>query len=266
MIPDEIERPAQPREAAMWTPAAVPPALHPEELHVWLIDLDVDRAQLVASSRILSDGELGRAARLSVERCRRNFTVCRSSLRQLLGGYSGSKPQLLELDASANGKMQMKPGGNKAGLRFNVSHSGDLALIAVTTAGPVGVDIERKRSIWRMESLARFSFSQSELASWHEVPHEQRADAFFGVWTRKEAFLKATGRGLGLGRRLGTFEVTVLPDVPASVVSVDGDRQQAREWSMTALRPAQGYVGAVAVKCRRFKLRLLRKAGGDAIA
>lgn len=265
MIRDKGATQAQPQTPAGWTPAKSPPALRPRELHVWLIDLDVDTSQLEGWSRLLSAAELERARRFAVERGRRNFIVCRSSLRQLLGAYSGTQPQLLKLQARANGKMEMKAGANMADLRFNVSHSADLALIAVTTAGPVGVDIERKRAIWRMESLARFSFSQSELSSWQQVPPEDRAGVFLAVWTRKEAFLKATGRGLGLGHRLGTFDVTVLPEMPAAVMSIEGDRDAGREWSMASLCPADGYVGAVAVCCPAFDLRLLRKAGGNEV-
>jgi 4'-phosphopantetheinyl transferase len=133
-------------------------------------------------------------------------------------------------------------------LEFNLTHSGELALLAVSRIGPLGIDIERKRPLEDLLGLARGSFAPGEYATLLAVPETKRLDCFFQCWTRKEAYVKAVGDGLAAP--LGEFEVTCAPGVPARLLSVGGSSSEARSWHLHSLRPATGYVGAVALRGR----------------
>jgi 4'-phosphopantetheinyl transferase len=130
-------------------------------------------------------------------------------------------------------------------LRFNVSHCDSWALIAVTLEDRVGIDIERLRPLDDLENVARSCFSELELETLLSVPANQRTEAFFNCWTRKEAFIKAWGDGLSYP--LGDFDVTLLPQVPAELVSVRGNVTAPAEWSLVAWQPVPGYVAAMAI-------------------
>jgi phosphopantetheinyl transferase len=145
-------------------------------------------------------------------------------------------------------------------LQFNVSHSGDWALIAVTQAPRVGVDLECLRPLDDVDALARTSLSARELAVYHDLPRVERHQAFFNAWTRKEAVIK--GSGTGLSRPLADCEVTFAPGQPIQLLQVDGDRDAAAGWSLFALEPLPGYLGAVAVE--RPDARLARWEWPDA--
>ncbi len=126
-------------------------------------------------------------------------------------------------------------------LQFNVSHAGGLVLIAVTRGCEVGVDIENVRELKDIDLIARRFFSVRENAALQQLPATHRPEAFFRCWTRKEAFIKASGEGLS--RPLDSFDVAL--DGPAALLRVDGD--DASRWTLHDVYPAPGYTGAVAV-------------------
>jgi len=110
-------------------------------------------------------------------------------------------------------------------LRFNQSHSGEYALVAVAQCGEVGVDLECDRQLPDLEEMADRSFSAAERVVFHALPANDRLEAFFNCWTRKEAFLKALGDGLV--RPLDNFEVSLTPGQPAKLLQIDGDYREA---------------------------------------
>lgn len=191
----------------------------------------------------LSAEELERANRYSSEGARRRFLVCRAALRRLLGSYLALSPATVALTSGRHGKSELAPGA-PVGLEFNVSHSGDLALIALGHL-PVGVDIEFCRVDRDLESLAETALSDRELAAWRALLPADRAAAFYETWVRKEAFVKATGLGLSFGFK--RFDVSVGEDRPPRLERIDGRREPAKEWSLLTLNPGSGYHGALAV-------------------
>ncbi|HEX9921799.1 MAG TPA: 4'-phosphopantetheinyl transferase superfamily protein, partial [Anaerolineae bacterium] len=138
-------------------------------------------------------------------------------------------------------------------LRFNLSHSHELALYAVTYGRDVGVDLEHvSRKIEAMQIADRF-FSPSEVSVLRSLPGHLQRDAFFNCWTRKEAFIKAKGDGLSLP--LDQFDVSLRPGEPAVLLSTHFDPQETGQWSLQALSPGPGYVGALALAGHGWQLR-----------
>jgi len=222
------------------------PRLDDGSAHVWRIPLDRAEQALATSLDVLSEDESARAARFFFEKDRRSFIHCRSTLRVLLGRYLRTAPDCLEFCYNGFGKPELAVLPPMFPLRFNVSHSSDWALIVMTREHRIGVDIEQVRQLEHIDDLARNSFSQYELDVYQQLPDEQRTQAFFHAWTRKEAFIKACGEGLS--RPLSDFDVSLAPQDPVQLLRVAGDRTAARRWTLSALEPAVGYVGAVAVE------------------
>jgi 4'-phosphopantetheinyl transferase len=131
-------------------------------------------------------------------------------------------------------------------LYFNVTHSHEVGLIAFTRRAEVGIDVERVRAYPGHLDMADRYFTPREVTALERLPPGAREHAFYHIWTRKEAFLKATALGLSYG--LERFEVSVPPDDPARILHIDGDHAAAARWSITALSPASGYVGALAIE------------------
>jgi 4'-phosphopantetheinyl transferase len=141
---------------------------------------------------LLAIDERERADRFHFARDRDRFIAARAALRRVLGGYLGRAPAELEFAYSAHGKPSI------GGLAFNVSHSNELALIAVTRGREVGVDIEWHRPDVDIPSVARSSFSAIELQALFALPTAEQFAAFYRIWARKESYIKARGEGLSL--------------------------------------------------------------------
>jgi 4'-phosphopantetheinyl transferase len=127
-----------------------------------------------------------------------------------------------------------------------MAHADSVALIAVTTGRPVGVDVERVTVLDDAFDVAEICFAPAERRVLHAVPAGQVSETFFNCWTRKEAFIKAVGTGLSAP--LKAFEVSLEPDMPARLCRVSGSERVAASWTMEALQPAPGYVGALAMR------------------
>lgn len=219
------------------------PELASTEIHIWEFPLTISDSELNAYTTLLSEDERIRASRFRFERDARRFTVARASVRSILGGYTGSAARDLRFAYSHYGKPSLS--GVTADIRFNVSHSGDLAMLAVVRGREVGVDVETIRVEVETDKLAERYFSLHERESLRAIPNHERVSAFFRCWTCKEAFLKA--QGLGLSRSLESFDVEVNPERPARLLSTRPDPEEAARWSLREVQTAQAYAAAVAV-------------------
>jgi 4'-phosphopantetheinyl transferase len=157
-------------------------------VEVWLDRLDLPEIEVAALIEFLTPAELALCDRCRLPHVRQHKIVARARLRQILSGYLGRSPQEIEISTGLQGKPQV------AGIEFNLSHSGDLVIYAVSDR-PVGIDIERVRSMDLSGIVQRF-FAASEFAAWQKLPIAEQEAAFFRVWTIKEAYLKAIGTGL----------------------------------------------------------------------
>lgn len=234
---------------AIWDAPPNDLGLPPDEVHVWRAALDLPERLADELRHLLSDDERRRAARFHFERDRRRFSAGRGVLRDILGRYLNTAPQELRFHYDAHGK----PSLYGSDLRFNLSHSGGLALFAVTTGGQVGVDVERIRPEVMQEGLAKRYFSPREAAALEALPPEQQPAGFFNCWTRKEAYIKARGEGLSIP--LDSFDVSLEPGEPARLLNVMGAPGEAERWSLWDLEVDAGFAAALALDSTERTLR-----------
>ena len=214
------------------------------DVHVWYVDLAVAAGTVARLAADLSPDERERADRFKLERDRRRFVLARRALRALLGGYLGVPPRELTLVYGAHGKPAL--GGQHAALAFNVSHSGDVAVVAAGWSRALGVDVEAWRALPDLAALAARAFAPAERAVLDALAAIDQPAAFFRCWTRKEAFIKATG--LGLAQPLGDFVVSLGPGEPARFLDIGGDAAALARWTLHDLTPGEGYAGALVVE------------------
>ena len=234
-----------------WFAPPAPLALAADEVHVWRAALDVPEAHAAALVPLLSSDEQHRAGDYCREQLRRAFVVARGRLRALLGRYLGMEPGAVPLVYNLHGRPELPAGLHPGRLRFNLSHSGGVVLYAFAWQRQVGVDVEQPGRRIDFESLAGRFFSARESAELAALPADQRRAAFFRCWTRKEAFIKATGRGLSYG--LSRFDVSLAPGEPARLLRAESD--DPRLWSLCDLRAGPGYAAALAVEGSGWTLR-----------
>jgi 4'-phosphopantetheinyl transferase len=235
-----------PAETIQWPSCADVPQLAGGEIHVWATTLALSPEQLQKNLPTLSVEELARAKRFKFDVHRNRFIAGRGALRAILGKTLGASPATLRFEYQTNGKPELAGEFASAGIHFNVTHTEDLALVAVTRVGRIGVDVEGVRAIKNADELVARFFSPRENETFQKVPEEEKPAAFFNLWTRKEALLKATGEGIT--RSLSLVEVSFLPGEPARLLAVSGDSEKAAEWSLRELTPATGFTGAIAIK------------------
>ncbi len=209
-----------------------------DEIHVWHADLARSDEERVRWEANLSPDEKERADRFHFVKDRNRFVVARGLLRELLGRYLRQAPASLEFSYGEYGKPSLSGENASSGLCFNLSHSSDLAVYAVARERNLGIDVERIRPEAASDRIAERFFSPREVNDLRTLPAEARVEGFFHCWTRKEAYLKATGMGLQIPLR--GFAVSVLPGHPAQFLSGVEPR-----WHLAAYRPANGYVAAL---------------------
>jgi 4'-phosphopantetheinyl transferase len=248
------------RPELAWSPPPANLALAPREVHVWCATLDRPADETRALARLLSLDERERAERFHFERDRDRFVVGRAILRLILSGYTHASPQGLVFRQGPQGKPALagEPGAVAVAgaLHFNVSHSQGVALYAVACGRHVGVDVEQIRPVDDAEQIAARFFSSAECAALAMLPPDARRQAFFACWTRKEAYVKATGDGLS--RPLERFAVSLAPGEAAALLHVEGDPDEARRWRLEALVPTREYVGALAAEGHSWRLACWR--------
>jgi 4'-phosphopantetheinyl transferase len=210
-------------------------------VHVWRASLEAGESEVAAHEALLDEPERARARRFHFERDRRRFTLARGLLRKLAGRYLDLEPAEIQFALGPHGKPLLAAPDQT--LRFNLSHSGAQALFVFAPAREVGIDLEagaRLGDDW--SGLARRIFSAREQAELAALPPERRRDAFLNGWTRKEAYLKATGQGLVNG--LQQIEVTLDSTRPPAFRSPE----LTAKWTMFDLREVAGVAAALVVE------------------
>ena len=196
--------------------------------------------------QILSKDEQTRAARFHFQRDRRRFAVGRGILRAILGGYLNVEPDQVEFCYGAHGKPYLAGNLDDSALRFNLAHSHELVVYAFACGRDIGVDLEYIRPIPNFERISANFFSARENAALNSLPAEQRQEAFFNCWTRKEAYIKALGDGLA--HPLDQFDVSLIPGEPVRLLSVEQAPEEVSRWRFQAFTPTPGYAAAVVVE------------------
>jgi 4'-phosphopantetheinyl transferase len=234
---------------------ASPPArlqLDGGAVHVWRFPLDPDAECLERLRAILSADEQARAARYRFAKDQDAFVAARGRLRSILGLYLDREPAALRFEYNVQGKPSLPAELSDDRLRFNLTHSHNLALCAVACRRELGIDLEHHRPELAGETIAERFFSAREVATLRALPPSLQQVAFFACWTRKEAYMKAVGGGLTIP--LDQVEVTLHPEeAPALLSTLDGPSDAAR-WCLRALAPGPGYTAALVVEGHGWQL------------
>ncbi|MBS0358591.1 MAG: 4'-phosphopantetheinyl transferase superfamily protein [Proteobacteria bacterium] len=204
------------------TPSSVP-TLKKNEVHIWRAELAVSPQQLQEYSTLLNSDETKRARRFHFDIHRNRFTAARAMLRLLLGRYLNCSPQEIIFKYESHGKPTIE--NNALELQFNVSHSDNYFVAAFTLNHLIGIDIEEISDRAGADIAERF-FSASEYEAMMRLPEQEQQNAFFHIWTQKEAFIKAIGQGLSFP--LKDFIVSI--QAPAKLISIKN--ASADDWHM----------------------------------
>jgi 4'-phosphopantetheinyl transferase len=226
------------------------PARHPElldgDIHLWLADLN--RPALIPAAReILTATETERGLRYYFERDQIWFFARHFYLRTLLADYLHQPARDLDIRLTPAGKPYLE--GDP--IHFNLSDSGGWCLFAFTHLAPLGVDLETVREQVNMAGIARRYFSEAEQAELESLPSDLQTEAFYHIWTQKEAFIKAVGEGLSIP--LAWFDVAADPRQPGEIRAVRGAGPQPvlseveGSWKMRTFIPLENFWAAVCV-------------------
>jgi 4'-phosphopantetheinyl transferase len=230
-------------------PPVAPASILEDAMDIVVCRLDLAPEAISALEVLLSDAERQRADRFVFDRDRRRFIVARARLRELLAKRLGMEPESVELEYGTHGKPALarrRPGPD---LRFNVSHSEDVAVYAFSWGRATGIDVEVVRVIRDADKIAARFFSHCENEAYRALDARDRPLGFFNCWTRKEAFIKAIGDGLY--HPLDCFDVSLTPGEPAKILRVEGESGDHCGWCLDSFSPAPGFVAAVATENRK---------------
>ncbi len=207
---------------------------------------ELDRTTRLAPLWAVLDGqEQAKAERFRAAQARRASILARGMTRLVLAKYLATSAQSLTFEFNHYGKPRLAERALAERLQFNVSHSGEWVVLAVTAAAAVGVDIERHRPMDDALRLAARFFSLSERSTLAQIASNEQLAAFFRCWTRKEAYIKAVGTGIFAG--LDTFDVTLRPDEPANVLRFHTTAYETGAWTLRDFDLAERYSAAVMV-------------------
>ncbi len=232
-----------------WQTPSIFPILQTNQVHVWRASLKQNVKELAELLNLLDIQEKNRAAKFISEKAKNNFIAARGILRSLLAKYLHVKPQDLVFKQGQYGKLYL----DSSILQFNISHSNDLALFIFALHQPVGIDVEFIRNDFDFVPIAQRFFSKKETADLLTLPPNQQLHAFFNCWSRKEAFIKAIGKGIFFALDEFSAEVSNKQEGRLQLQITDPEFN-AKDWSLEALNPADSYVGAFATSWQKYEI------------
>lgn len=210
-------------------------------VHLWRANLCQPSEILQALQQSLAIDEQERVQRFRFEQHRDRAIASRGILRCILAQYLDHKPEQLRFDYTVKGKPFLATSCNSSGLEFNVSHSNDLALYAITQYHPIGVDVEACREIEQLNSILERYFSPPEQTDITTAKPDQQSQLFFQYWTAKEAVAKATGEGLSEITAIAFEQRVSQAQILTTKVS-----QSEITWQVQSFQPQVNYFAAVA--------------------
>ena len=225
-------------------PRVARPALSLGEVHVWTARLADEHHATADLLRILSREERTQAAQFSFERDRMRFIQAHGIVLQILSNYLDADAATLIFARTHHGKPYLIPRANDPHLEFSVSRSSNCCMLAVQLDHSIGIDIEKVRDLPQAIDIVQSYFTPVESKALSALRGAARRDAFFALWTHKEAMVK--GLGISLAAHLGRIEFDLDPIGGLRLVAWDRDQSVAQKWSVVRLDPAPGYVAAIA--------------------
>ncbi|MEN8259642.1 MAG: 4'-phosphopantetheinyl transferase superfamily protein [Pseudomonadota bacterium] len=223
-----------------------------DTVHVWRADLSRLGERYDRCWMLLAEEEKRRAYRLRDGVIRHRFVAGRAILRCVLSRYLATEAGDIRIGVGPHGKPHIGGGDAGCGLAFNVSHSGNLALVAVASQRHVGVDVEIWRKVASIEGLVEKCFAEEEGLYWQGLPANLQVGVFFDVWTLKEAFVKAVGKGIALGLK----QCIIMPGKRPVLTKVPVGCGDPGDWMLCRLNLGSGVSGAVAVMGRTARVEL----------
>jgi 4'-phosphopantetheinyl transferase len=239
-VDNAVEEEITSHESLLWMEPAPYPVLAEGALHIWQAKLDRPEGELAELANLLSADEHERAARFHFERDRQHYLAGRGILRNILARYVSQPAENLVFGYGSRGK----PSLAGAPVQFNLAHSGGVTVIAVARRSAVGIDIEQIRVVPRWEGVTNSFFSAGEREAIRSLPSIDRLYGFFTCWTRKEAYLKATGDGIGVP--LDRFDVSVIPGSQPRLLHVEDAPEETGRWHFHALPLTTDFIGVAA--------------------
>jgi 4'-phosphopantetheinyl transferase len=225
--------------------------LNQAEVHVWRVSLVRSTPEVESFLDVLSSDERHRATRFHFGRDRTRFIVAHGILRTVLSYYLGLKPSQVRFSYGAYGKPALANDLGGDALHFNLSHSHELALIAIAREQELGIDIEYIRD-FPDEKIAERFFSGNELLKLQTLGPSLRRQRFFEYWVRKEAYIKARGAGLNLP--LNQFDVSLGAVEPTDSLYPGKSSEETSGWFLRDLDVDPGYVSAIALREKHWQL------------
>jgi 4'-phosphopantetheinyl transferase len=220
------------------------PGLAIGEIHVWTACLTDDPRATSDLLLVLSQEERARAARFAFEGDRARFIQTHGIVRRIVAGYAAEDAAALTFSRNRHGKPYLVRRVDGPDLQFSVSHSGHCCMLAVQREHAIGVDVEKVRDLPKVMDIVRSYFTPAESRAFAALQGTAQRDAFFALWTHKEAAVK--GLGISLAAHLGRLEFERDPAGQLRLAGWDDDRYAARKWSFLRLDPEPGYVAALA--------------------
>lgn len=239
-----------------WGAPSACPRLGDDDVHVWKAFLPREQPHVDRFEAVLSPDERTRSARFRREKDRAAFTLSRGILRSLLAIYCDIPPREIQFDYTEFGKPILVTERGARALDFNLSHSGQWALVAMAANRKVGVDVEHIRTDLAIADIASRFFSSEEAALVGDATEPQRRKTFFEIWVRKEAYLKAIGKGLSLS--LDQFGVAL--ESSGTVTC----RARNAHWTYHGLDVAPEYTAALVAAGRPAAIHRYRCLAGAA--
>jgi len=221
-------------------------ALREEAVQVRLESLCLTPHELARLRGYLSPEELKRGNRLLDQERRDAFFAGRGLLREALAGYLGEEPGRIVLTEREFGKPQLSRRLERATVCFNISHTGRYLIMVFAAAREVGVDLEEIRQDLPFRAMAERYFSAREREELFSLPPSDQLAAFYRCWTRKEAYLKATGSGFSQPSTV--FDVSLLPQDSPALLSHRGSPEETERWSIKDLAVPEGYCAALVIQ------------------
>ncbi len=221
-----------------------------QSLDIWQGSLLIDEKILKIFSALLDANEQNRARSFKYPLMRDRFIAVRGWLRTTLAHYLSEEPAALRFTSAEFGK----PVLIGFPLYFNLSHSQDCLAIAISESDGLGIDIEQIKSRNGLLEIARRCFSKQEFFIWCNLPEDRQLQMFYQFWTRKEAFVKAVGRGIALG--LDQCELA-MPEA-RSLLKIPPEYGQAADWKIVEFLPDGDFCGALVVPNVDFSIRQFR--------
>ncbi len=213
-------------------------------IYLWIVRLNEWKSHLFELKALLSREEIERSLRLKIKDKQEQFICSRAILRIILGSYLDKNPAHLQIQATTDGKPYLE----KSEIRFNLSHSGDILLCGLSYRSLIGIDIQQIYPITNLETIIKNYFSENERKYLESQPVDQLKNHFFSIWTAKEAYLKAIGKGF----QESPTDISTLPDESLQYFLLDhpGSGQESQGWTITSIEFNQGYKAAVAVNAK----------------